>query len=919
MRRRREARAHVALRIARALVGVAAARAPERERARMEAEWTAELSALETRGHRWRTVSFAAGAFADARALRAVERQRNMGRMTMKTWIDEGAGGRLDRWASELRIAARSLVRAPAFAGVSLLTLTVGLGGTAAMFAVVHQVVLSPLPYPAAERMVRLQNRVPGVGPDEVWNVSTAQWVHLEDRSTVLESVGIYRMEGANVMTSQGPVRARIGTVTESVMRMLGAEVEVGRILQPADDRPGATPVALLSHGFWTDRLAADPAVVGTTIEALGATVEIVGVLEPGLGLPGLPPSIQPDLWTPLRIDRAAARFYNSHIYLGIGRLRPGTSTDELDRELATLRAELLERYGFETFSVPLKTAILGDLSRNLWMILAGVGVVLLIGVVNVANLFSVRAEGRRTDIAVRTALGATRRDILRTTVSEALLLSLVGGILAVAAANWLLPALIALAPEGLPRIGEVRLDAWTVGVTLLLSCAVGIGLVGLTAVGTSESGFLQLLRQGAGRGSAGPRSRRFRSGMVAGQMTLALVLLVGSGLLVRSLGSLLDRDLGFDPGGVVLVDVYLDPARYPDDAAIWRFDRALLERVRAHPEVERAGLGEMVPVEGAFACTVQGFEDPEVYARIEAAGRTACAGQARVTPGYFDALGIPIVRGRGLEEADLQDPTRAAVVVSRTFADRFWPGEDPIGKGVGPSGRAESPFFRVVGVAEDVPGSAAAGGAPLSTPAVAVYYPVVDDPTVTGTWYWWPGSKTLVVRTAGPEPSSLVPDLRAILGEVDGSVPLANARVMDDVVAEAAAHLGFVTLLLGIAAGVAVLLAAVGLYGVVSYLVSRRTREIGMRLAVGADPGEVEWMVVRGTLGLCGAGLLAGLPVAYLASGLLEALLYEVTAADPLVYAAAGAGLLGVSAAASWLPARRAAAVDPVLALRAD
>lgn len=296
----------------------------------------------------------------------------------------------------------------------------------------------------------------------------------------------------------------------------------------------------------------------------------------------------------------------------------------------------------------------------------------------------------------------------------------------------------------------------------------------------------------------------------------------------------------------------------------------------------------------------------------------TTCAGQLRVTPGYFDALAIPVEEGRALDAGDFEDPSRAAVVVSRAFADRFWPGESAIGKGVGPSGRTSGPFFRVVGVVGDVP-ARARGGTPLSETAIAVYYPVVDIPEVEGNWYWWPGTMTLVVRAGTADPTSLLPAIRGVLAEVDPEVPLANARTMDAVVAEAAATVSFLSLLLAIAAAVAVLLAAVGLFGVVSYLVTQRTREIGMRLAIGARPGEVVWMIVRGTVALAAAGLLVGAPLAWVGSGLMGSLLYGVTPLDPWVYLGAALTLLTVALAAAWLPARRASAVDPVLALRSD
>ena len=369
---------------------------------------------------------------------------------------------------------------------------------------------------------------------------------------------------------------------------------------------------------------------------------------------------------------------------------------------------------------------------------------------------------------------------------------------------------------------------------------------------------------------------------MVVAQLSLALTLLVGAGLLVQGARALHATDIGMEPEGVLAVDLQVPFERYPEDIAIWRLQRALLDEVRRLPGVRGAGLGEAIPVASGF-----------------------------------EALGIPLLSGRTLTRPDLDDPVRASAVVSRAFAERFWPGEDPIGKGVG-STRTDPPFFRVVGVVGDVPRATDAGN-PFAETTLAVYYPVVDNPGVAGNWYWWPGSMTLLVRTELEDPMSLLPAVRAALTELDPEVPLANARRMDDVVTEATADVVFVSLLLGIAAAVSVLLAAVGLYGVVAYVVSQRTREIGMRMAIGARPGEVERMVVAGTLELAVAGVALGAPLAFLAATVLERAMAGVVAPEPWIYVLASGSLVLIALMAGWLPARRAASVDPVEALRAD
>jgi putative ABC transport system permease protein len=832
-------------------------------------------------------------------------------------------------WLTDVRLAARRFRRAPAFTVVAVATLTIGLGGSAAIWALVDHVVLDPLPYPEAERLLHLENRVPGVGPDERWSLSTAQWVFFSDRSRTLEEVGLYRETGTNVMTATGPVRARMVMVTESMLDLLGARALHGRVLQPADDAPGAPARVVVSHEFWTRALGGDVGVVGTSLSLNGETAEVVGVLEPGLTLPGQPVSLSPEIWLPLRIDPDGF-FGNNHVFPALGRMAAGAAPAAVDAELARLTPDLpsrfpdaysaafFERYGFRTSAVPLKEQVLGDLDRNLWMLFGGVVIVLLIAVANVANLFAVRIEGRRTDVAIRTALGAGRGAVARSMFAESMLLAFLSGALAAVVARWLVPALVAVVPDGLSRLDTATLDASSVLVTFALSALVGLALASFPALSHLRARGVVGLGEAGRRGSRGLEGRRFRSFMVAGQMTLAFALLVGAGLLVRSVRALHATDIGMDPAGTLAVDLHLPSDRYPDDVDLWAFHRAVLEQVRALPGVTAAGMGEEVPVAGGYGCTVQGFEDTAVYDRMTEAGMTTCAGQVRVTPAYFEALGIPIEEGRGLEAGDFEDPSRAAVVVSRAFADRFWRGESAIGKGVGPSGRTRPPFFRVVGVAGDVP-ARARGGAPLSETAMAVYYPVVDNPEVEGNWYWWPGSMTLVVRAGNGDPTSLLPAVRGVVAGIDPEVPLANPRTMDAVVAEAAATVAFLSLLLAIAAAVAVLLAAVGLFGVVSYLVTQRTREIGMRLAIGARPGEVVWMVVRGTLGLAATGLLVGAPLAWVGAGLMRTVLYDVAPLDPWVYLGAALTLLTAALAAAWLPARRASSIDPVLALRSD
>ncbi len=874
-------------------------------------EWEAELAGEVERGAGWSVVGAALGAFADARTVTEIATERGRWSMAERT----GA------WIGDVGVALRGMRRTPGFTAVAVVTLALGIGGTAAIWTLIDRVVLDPLPYPESDRLVRLDNQVPGVGPDEVWALSTAQYVYFTDHASTLDLVGVYQGDGGNVVTASGPRRVLGVGVTASMMPLLGARASLGRVLLPADDTPEAPLVAVISHGFWERALGADPDVAGTTLDLNGQPIEVVGVLADSPRPPGWPASATPDLWIPLRIDRAGV-FQNNHAFQGIGRLRPGETPASVEAEIGRLTARLPEafpqaysrrffdRYGFHTRVTPLKESLLGDLSAKLWVLFGGVGVVLLIACANVANLFLVRMEGRRRELAVRSALGAGRAALARFVLAEGMTLSLLGAALALVVGFWAVPTLTALAPEGLAHVGTVGLDRSTVAFTLVVSLAVGLAIAAYPLLaGTGVDAPAREL-SGGGRGSsAGPARRHVRSALVVAQVALALTLVIGSGLLVRTLSALSAVDVGFDPDGVLVTDLFPDPSRYRDPTAVWNLQREILERVRALPGVTQAGFGTEVPVEGGYGCWVQGFEDETVYPRIEEAGLTTCAGFENVTPGYLEALGIPLLEGRYLTDADLDDPGRRAVVVSRAFADRFWPGQDALGQGVVPGGGGQTPFHHVVGVVGDVPASSAEGQPPLSQTAIAIYYP----------GYRYPPATKLVVKAGVADPTSLLPAIRRVVSEIDPEIPLAGLTDMATVVHAASAQLSFVSLLLGIAAGIALLLAAVGLYGVVSWVVTRRTREIGMRMAIGARPGEVQRMVVAQSVFVVAGGLALGVGLALVATRVLRGFLVGVAPTDPVVYAAAAALLAMVSLLASWLPARRASRIDPLEALRSE
>lgn len=893
--------------------------APARHRARWRREWEAELA--HQRGSRRPPAPpalhglrlrarLALGILADARAIHHLD-----GAAEARAPLTE----RMTTMIQSLKLAVRGLLRTPVFTAVAVLTLAIGLGSAAAIHTLLDRVVLDPLDYPRSERLVRLTNRVPGVGAGTVWHLATAQVVFYQDRARTLDAVGVFRFGGANLEGDDGPARATVAMVSAPTLELLGARAHLGRTITLEDDRPDADPVVLLSHGFWRRHFGGDRDVLGRVLQVNGSPVVVVGVLEPGVVLPAGPST---DLWVPLRIDPEGP-FQNSHVFPAMARLAPGVTPEDAERELVALAGTLperfpevysqdfLDRYGFRPAVTALKDDVVGDLARNLWILFGAVGLVLLVAAANVANLLLVRVEGRRREIAVRAALGAGKGALVRDLLAESLVITGAGGALALAVAWWGVPALVALSPDVLPAITAVRPDHETLLFTLALvgGVAVVLGLVPLLRLG--EAGLLTALGDEGRGASAGRGRQRLRGALVVSQMALALTLTVGAGLMVESIRGLLAVDPGFEPDGVLTAELYLTPGRYTSTAEMWSVYSRILDAAGALPGVTAAGLSQETPLSGGFGCVVQGFEDRTVYDRLESAGLTTCAGQESTSPGYFEAMGIPLLAGRTFEAADNDDPARGVVVVSRAFAERFWPGEDPLGKGVAPGGRSEGPFYRVVGLVGDVKAATLDG-----EDAVAVYYPVVHIPESGG---WWPDRMVLTVRADMADPVRLLPAIRAAVSRVDPGLPVANARTMSSVVEESTGRMTFTTLLLQVAAGCALLLAAVGLYGVVSVLVARRRRELGMRLALGARPGHLEGMVVRSSLGLGVAGVAVGVALALGLTRVLEGLLYGVSPTQPLAFAAAGATLLAVTLLASWIPARRAARVDPVEALRAE
>lgn len=813
----------------------------------------------------------------------------------------------------ETRQALRSLARSPAFAVMAVLTLALGIGATTALYSVVDAVVLRPLPYEAPEALVWVDSPVPGVTPEARWGMSEAGYFHVNWEARSFTALGAFFLESGSLATDEGAVRVDAAYASASLMDVLHARPALGRLITRDGDVPGAPRIAVLGYDFWVRRYGADPGVLGRTLRLDDQPTEVVGVMAPGLHLP----DDTVDLWVPLRLDPAKPP-ENSHWLSVIARLRDGVTPVQAQAELSGLTARFPELFpraysedfmrhtGFTTQVTPLARHVVGEVDRVLWILLGSVGLVLLIACANVANLFLVRSEARRRELAVRSALGAGRGDLAWHALTESLLLCVLAGGLGLFLAYGALRLLLMLEPSGLPRLQEVGLG-WH-GVAFAAALSVMAGLVfGLFPLARGGKDLAAL--RASGRGLTSSRRRNLvRGGMVVGQVGLAVVLLAAAGLMLRSYWTLHRVDPGFAPGNALTFDLVLPGTRYRDYEEANRFHRELLSRLEALPGVTSVGASTQLPLRNFDWCAAIFAEGTGA----RSGDAVPCLPAARTSPGYFQALGIPLLRGRELTWSDLEGKADG-VVVTKALADRLWPGEDALGKGIRGHGHGP-PYYRVIGVTGELRGHGLD-----KPPSEAVFFPLAP---AEGLRLWGPvRDVTVVVRTATTHPEALSPEVRRIVAELDASVSLANVESLERVVAKSpsVARASFTLFLLGIAGGMALLLSAVGLYGVIAFIVGQRRGEMGIRLALGARAAQVAGLVVFQSLRFTALGIVLGLFGALAMGQVLAALLFEVSATDPVVLTAVCALLVTLSVLASYGPARRAARVDPAEVLRSE
>jgi predicted permease len=820
----------------------------------------------------------------------------------------------MDTIIRDLRYAIRAFGRSPGFTVTAVLSLAIGVGANTAIFSVASALLLHPLPYPNPDRLVILWNRSPGLGITEDW-FSTAQYFDIRTRHHGFDDLAI--AIGANYNLTGDSEPERIGTIRASsnLLPLLGATPAYGRLFGRDDDVPGNTGTAVLSHGTWMRRYGGDPGIIGRSLTLNGQPYQIIGVLAPSFSLPReVMPTLgvaeDAEILLPLPLAAGAAGVRNREDYNIVGRLRPGVrpgqAQAEMDGLTAQLRAEHPDVYppnGGLTFAVvPLQEQVVGSVRAALLILLGAVAFVLLIACVNVANLLLSRALVRRKEMALRSALGASRGRLVRQVLTESLLLALAGGVSGIVLSVWCLKGIRLLGARSVPRLHEVAIDGGVLLFTLALSIVSGVvfGLVpALRLARVDLQGRLKSLGSGAA-GTSATRGQHTRRVMVIGELALAVVLLVGAGLLIRSFVRLQQVSPGFNADHVLTLELTLSGRKYPDANAVSETYRLLTERLAALPGVTEAGGVSALPLSQMMSwgpVTIEG--------RAPSSGAAFINVDQRIISGeYLEAMQIPLLEGRRFTAQDIRTQPRV-VIVDQRMAEQVWPGESAIGKRLRTGGMdaiPDAPWLTVVGVAASIKQDALDADSRM-----AVYFAHTQTPT---------RSMNLVVRSA-EQRSALAAAVRRTIAGLDPDLPMYRVQTMGERVETSLAERRFSMLLLTVFAVMALALAAIGTYGVMAYVVSQSTRELGIRIALGATPRGILALVVGQGMMLSLAGVGVGLAGALTLTRLMRSLLFGVTESDPLTYAAIAGTLTLVTVVATALPARRASRTDPLVSLR--
>jgi predicted permease len=815
---------------------------------------------------------------------------------------DVRGGGIVETIIQDIRFGLRMLVKSPTFTVVAVIALALGIGANSAIFSVVNTVLLRPLPYQDPDRLVMVweDNSRHGYPRD---TPAAANYIDWRDQNQVFEGMAATAEMSFNLTGAGEPERIDGKRVSANLFNLLGVEPYLGRAFSSEEDQPGGGRVVILSHGLWQRRFGSDMKIIGQSLNLNGESYTVVGVMPPHFQFP----SREDELWVPIAFTSQEAASRGRHYLQVIARMKPGVTLQQARAEMNTIAARLQQQYPDQNTDlgaavVPLHEQVAGDIKPALLVLLGAVGFVLLVACANVANLLLARAAGRQKEIAVRIALGASRLRLIRQFLTESVLLAAFGGVVGLLLSLWGVKLLKAFIPENISQAQAVTIDAKVLFFTLLVSLLTGL-IFGLApAMQASNFNLNETLKEGGRDSAAGSRGNRIRGLLVIAEVAISLILLIGAGLLINSFLRLRHVDPGFRADKLLTMQIVLPKLKYPDQARRSAFYTELLRRVEALPGVKAAAVANWIPLirQGdSIGISIEGRPAP-------APGQELIVVTRVVSPHYFNTMGIQLLQGRQLDERQDRVDSPAVAVISETMARRFWHGEDPLGKRITPgSPDSASPddWITIIGVAKDVRQFELDAD---PKPQMYLSYAQAD--------FFAP--QHLVVRT-DVEPRSLAATVRGTVWEIDKDQPVSNISTMEDILSESIARQRFSMLLLGIFAAVALVLAAVGIYGVMSYTVTQRTREIGIRIALGAQKSDVLKLAVGHGLKLVLIGVVIGIVAAFILTRVMSSLLFGVSATDPTTFITISLVLISVAVLASYIPARRANKVDPMIALR--
>lgn len=818
---------------------------------------------------------------------------------------------------NDIRYGIRQLLKNPGFTLVAVITLALGIGANTAIFSVVNAVLLKPLPFPQPDQLVALgsvDSRQKAMAPG-LSSVSYPDFFDFRDQNRTLSSIAVYHERPFAATGEQGASSLRGVKASAEFFDVLGIHPALGRAFVRDDEQSGGGPggfKAVISDEFWKKQFGADRSVIGRTIELDRRPHTIIGVMPPGFQFPIQAESL--DVYVTIAEDatssdgsKPATQQRGSHMMMAIARMKPGVSIPQAQADLSAIATTLQTKYPdtnthFDVGFKSIRDELIGDVRTALYVLFGAVLCVLLIANANVANLLLARASVRGKEMALRAALGASRSRIVRQLLTESVLLSALGGAFGLLLAQWGTEALITTIPRNIPRISAIKLDAVVLGFTLLVSLITGVVFGLVPAWQASHIDLNSSLKSGMRTGGGGERKGRLRNGLVMAEVALALVLLVCAGLLIQSFAKLGQVQVGLRTERVLTASISLPDVAYPKNENVIAFYQQFLTRVRALPGVESASAIVPLPLTGSNMVTSFDMEEhplPE--------GQRQGAPVRIIANDYFKTMGIPVRQGRVFNETDRMD-SLPVVIVNERFASKFFPGQNAIGKRIAPGFSADDSgekMREIVGIVGNVKHMSL-----RSDDSPEMYLPQTQIPF---------GTMSLVVRTSLANPTGLTSAIRKELAEIDGSLPLNGVRVFEEYISRSLSRPKFNALLLSIFAGTALVLTAIGIYGVMAYSVAQRTNEIGIRIALGAAKSSIFRLIVGQAMGLVAISIVIGIAGAFAATRLLNTMLFGVGASDPVTFGAIVLVISGVAFVAAWLPARRAAAVDPVIALRAE